>query len=392
MTSLSDLLERTAVFRGLDPTQRAALVPLFAERTFEPDAVMMREGERDPHVYILSSGRAEIVKATPDGAGAHVLKRIAPGESVGEMKLADDAAPLNSATVVARDRVVAWSLPLPALDSVAPAIRARLTANVAKILAERLRSNNETAVEAMQHELEQSRERVAAGIFAISLIAITSVYNLAVAGLKAANPATHPREAFLSPVFILTPCIPMIFLIRASHHPAREYGLRLTGWLRDTRDAVLYTLPVLGLVTVLKAVWIHVDPRLAGKPLFDPTAMFEDGRFDLRVYLLATLAYVIVCPAQEFFTRSGLQTALDWFLPRRDGRANWPAIVVSNLVFALAHTFIGFTFAVAAFLPGLFWGWLFDRQRSLVSVSISHAIVGVWSLQVLGVQPIIGGH
>jgi membrane protease YdiL (CAAX protease family) len=244
----------------------------------------------------------------------------------------------------------------------------------------------------MQRELDENRERVSAGIFAISLIAITSVYNLAVAALKAANPASLPPEAYVSPLFILTPCVPMVFLIRRSHHPARSYGLTIEGFPRAALDAVRFTIPVLAAITLFKAAWIRLDPSLATEPLFDTHAIFTDGRFDLRFYVLSIFIYVLVCPAQEFFTRSGLQTALHGFLPRTDGKPNWAAIVVSNLVFALAHTFIGFGFAVGAFVPGLFWGWLYDRQRSLPAVSLSHAIVGVYALQILGIQPIIGGH
>jgi membrane protease YdiL (CAAX protease family) len=308
------------------------------------------------------------------------------------MKLADEGAKINSATVVAKEPVVAYSLPIPVLERFVPAVRAKLTANVAKVLADRLRSNNETAAEAMQRELDENRERVASGILAVSLIAIIAIYNLAVAALRSVNPAALPGQAFVSPLFILTPCVPIVFLIRRSHHPAKHFGLTLEGFPRAARDAIRFTIPVLVVITLFKAAWTRLDPRLGNEPLFDTHAFFTDGRFDLRFYVLSIVIYALVCPAQEFFTRSGLQTALDGFLPRTDDQPNWAAIVVSNLVFALAHSYIGFGFAVGAFVPGLFWGWLYDRQRSLLTVSLSHAIVGVFALQVLGIQPIIGGH
>lgn len=392
--SIASLFERTSVFHGLDAAQRKVFAPLFTQRTYERGATIMKEDVTDPHLYVLGKGSADILKATLDGHEGHFLKTIVAGESVGEMKLADEDAGqhLNSASVVAKEHVIAWVLDIRDLEKVDPAIRRCLTANVAKVLADRLRNNNETAATAMQHELEQTRERVSAGVFAISLIAITSVYNLVVAGLKAANPASLPQEAFLSPMFILTPCIPIAYLIKKSHHPRKAYGLTLENWPRVIRDAVVYSVPVMLALIALKGVWITLDPKLHDERLFNTNAIFEDGRWSLGFYVLSMVIYALVCPAQEFFTRSGLHTALDRFLPRSDGRPNWSAIIVSNLVFALAHTFIGFGFAVAAFVPGLFWGWLYDRQRSLVGVTLSHALIGTFALQVLGVQPIIGGH
>lgn len=77
--------------------------------------------------------------------------------------------------------------------------------------------------------------------------------------------------------------------------------------------------------------------------------------------------------------------------PTVPGRTNWKAIVIANLLFASAHAYIGFWFCVFAFLPGLFWGWLFARQRSLVGVTVSHILVGLWAIFALGIHAVIGG-
>jgi membrane protease YdiL (CAAX protease family) len=39
--------------------------------------------------------------------------------------------------------------------------------------------------------------------------------------------------------------------------------------------------------------------------------------------------------------------------------------------------------ALTAFVAGLFWGWLYARQRSLVGVSISHVLLGFWAFEVV---------
>jgi membrane protease YdiL (CAAX protease family) len=51
----------------------------------------------------------------------------------------------------------------------------------------------------------------------------------------------------------------------------------------------------------------------------------------------------------------------------------------------MTHLHMSFLFATLAFLPGLFWGWLFSRRRNLVGVTLSHAVVGGYVFFILGV-------
>ena len=37
----------------------------------------------------------------------------------------------------------------------------------------------------------------------------------------------------------------------------------------------------------------------------------------------------------------------------------------------------------AAFAAGLFWGWLYARQRALAGVSVSHIVLGFWAFEVV---------
>jgi membrane protease YdiL (CAAX protease family) len=74
------------------------------------------------------------------------------------------------------------------------------------------------------------------------------------------------------------------------------------------------------------------------------------------------------------------------------GRVNWKAIVVSNLIFATAHTYLGLWFCLAVFLPGIFWGWMFAKQRSIIGVTVSHILVGIWGIFALGLTAMISKH
>ena len=128
--------------------------------------------------------------------------------------------------------------------------------------------------------------------------------------------------------------------------------------------------------------WSHV---------LDPTAVFAGRPFDWGFFALAMLLYAVHAPLQEFVVRAGLQGSVQHFLRVPPHRVDWKAIVISNLLFAAGHGLMGFWFSAASFVPGLFWGWMFAKQRSLIGVTISHIAVGWWALFALGLHAMIGG-
>ncbi|MBT4086605.1 MAG: CPBP family intramembrane metalloprotease, partial [Alphaproteobacteria bacterium] len=74
------------------------------------------------------------------------------------------------------------------------------------------------------------------------------------------------------------------------------------------------------------------------------------------------------------------------FLYGSEVRRATVAIIVSNFVFAAAHTHLNVGFALATFAGGLFFGWLFHRNRSIVGVTVAHFMIGGTALFVLGLE------
>jgi membrane protease YdiL (CAAX protease family) len=186
-------------------------------------------------------------------------------------------------------------------------------------------------------------------------------------------------------IFVVWAVIPVVLSLRRSPFPFESYGLTLRRAGPVAVQALLWTVPVLLLVLVFKLTLIRWLPSMAGQPLFNPTAVFGGRPFDLGFLAFALGLYVIHAPAQELVARAGLQGALQNLIPTRPGGINWRAILIANLLFAAAHAFIDFWFCLAAFMPGLFWGWMFARQRSIVGVTVSHIAVGIWANFVVGV-------
>jgi membrane protease YdiL (CAAX protease family) len=169
--------------------------------------------------------------------------------------------------------------------------------------------------------------------------------------------------------------------MRGSGYPLGEFGLGFRHLLGSLVEAAIFTLPVLALVTGMKgAVLLVTGNPQAAPPLEHPdvTARLTDPA------LLPTLAiYALSCFVQELVVRSAVQASLERFLV--GPRHKLYAILVAALLFSMTHLHMSFLFALMAFVPGLFWGWLFARRRNIVGVTLSHIAVGAYVFFVLGV-------
>jgi CRP-like cAMP-binding protein/membrane protease YdiL (CAAX protease family) len=389
--SSGDVLASAALFSGLSPEQLAGLARICQERRYGPGELILREGSTDPSVYIIADGRAELVKQSTLGDDPLRIGELRRGDVVGELQIVDPNP--SSASVRAVTAVTAVSIAVDVLARAPGLAEAHATVlqNVGTILARRLRDTTGNEADAHYRELAESRARVYAGRFIVLMFGMLASYQLALSALTLVPAALRPPDAILSFVFVLWTVGPVALALRRSPFTLRSYGLTLQNARSDALSAAILTTPLLAGLVLLKLALIRWAPGMADRPLFDPSAMFAGRPFDLGAFLLFAVLYGIHTPLQEFVARGGLQGTLQQLLPAAPGRTNWKAIVISNLLFASAHVYIGFWFCVAAFIPGLFWGWLFSRQRSLVGVIVSHLLVGFWGMFALGVHVIIGG-
>jgi CRP-like cAMP-binding protein len=357
----------------------AALRSVCREREFEKAAFLLREGAADPFVYILISGVAQVTKGFAQPLASLTapvgMSYLHPGDVIGELKIIDPQP--SSASVIAVTPVIAIEIDLASFESPElRAVQASLVKNVARILATRLRATTTEGADALRRELGESRAREHAGRFVALMFAMVATYQLALAGLVLIPGAARPPLTILSLVFVVWTLIPILLSLRRTPFALETYGLTTKRAGFVAAQALLWTLPLLLLIVALKHWW------LPAQPLFDPTALFHGQPFDRTAYLIFLLIYTIHAPAQELVARAGLQGALQNLRPTTG--INWQAIIIANLLFAAAHAFIDFWFCLGAFVPGLFWGWMFARQRSLVGVVVSHIVVGLWANFVVG--------
>jgi membrane protease YdiL (CAAX protease family) len=89
-----------------------------------------------------------------------------------------------------------------------------------------------------------------------------------------------------------------------------------------------------------------------------------------------------VTPLQELIVRGGLQGPLEVFLTEKNSTIK--AIIVSNLMFATVHLFLGMDIAILVFFAGLYFGWLYSRHHTLIGVILAHGILGTWATMIIG--------
>jgi CRP-like cAMP-binding protein len=384
------VLEGTRLFRGLTPEQLADIAAIWEKRVYQPGEHLLREGEPDDFVYVLVEGVVHLVKNTSFDSAPSRIGELRAGDTIGELKIVDRQP--STASVVAATKVTVVAIDLDVFDRHEALAEARAVVwrNVGQILAERLQRTSITGADAIHRELAESEARAYAGRVMLIMCGSLAVYQLVLAAVALVPAARRPPNTILSFALILWTAIPVLLGLRRSPFSLEAYGLTWRNGWRQAGQALAWTTPLLLVLLLVKIVLIHTVPAMSGRPVFDPAAVFDGRAPNWGFYALAILLYSVHSPIQEFVARAGLQGSLQLFLRVPRGRVSWKAILIANLVFASAHSYLGFWFCAAAFIPGLFWGWLFAWQGSLLGVTVSHIAVGLWGLFVLGLQGVHG--
>ncbi len=134
-----DLISRLSLFAELTDGERRALAAELSDAPYVAGDVISREGDVSDSLFILASGRVEILR---DGLGERkrLAEQIAPNH-FGEMGLLTGQA--RSATVIARDDVLCYRLEKRGFDAILKA-RPQIAEALSLVLAERQAANDAT--------------------------------------------------------------------------------------------------------------------------------------------------------------------------------------------------------------------------------------------------------
>lgn len=373
------LLGRCPIFRRCDAADLAVLASGATWREHADGSDLVREGELPQELLIIDSGQALVLKRGANG-DEHLINRVSAGESIGELALFDRVP--RSATVRAEGPLRTLVLPLADIVRLAeqrPSL-VRVLVDAGALVAERLRLAGATAAATADKALAEERMRAVMGRFTLLLMLAYTLYTW-VLGTAIKVKQTFGHSEFITVPAIFVCCAIMYAFVRISGYPARFFGLTTENWRQHAAEGLLFTLPLLAAALVLKLSLLAWVPSMHGLPLFQMFSPPQPGLPASGFNPGLALAYVFFAPFQELIYRGGVQGPLSHFLT---GRWRTPlAIVGANVIFSAAHLYVSPGLAVIAFVAGLFWGWLYARQGSLVGVSLSHMLLGFWAFEVL---------
>lgn len=96
---------------------------------------------------------------------------------------------------------------------------------------------------------------------------------------------------------------------------------------------------------------------------------------------IGLLLLFIIGPGEEIYWRGFIQNTFSNKLGENKGYA------IATLLYAGVHIITGnFMLVLAALVCGLFWGWMYKKERSLAPVIISHSL---WDLIIFVLFPIM---
>jgi CRP/FNR family transcriptional regulator, cyclic AMP receptor protein len=133
---------------GLAPEDLVLFSTFSTEQTYAEGAVIFREGDPGPLLYVVANGKVRISRRLP-GAGEEALAILEPGAIFGETSAFDPEQPLRSADAIAHEACTLLSLDrdvLERLRKTAPESGAALAAVLCREAARRVVDTSERLV------------------------------------------------------------------------------------------------------------------------------------------------------------------------------------------------------------------------------------------------------
>ncbi|MDR3477272.1 MAG: cyclic nucleotide-binding domain-containing protein [Gammaproteobacteria bacterium] len=383
--SVAAYLAKTEIFGELEVSDLLNIAELFHEESLPANANIIVQNDLASDMHILIDGQAEIVKYEENTTREHHISIIKEGDVLGELALLDDEKRSATARTLVPSKILSASI---------AQLRSAIDQNVqissvvyhylAKTLSSRLRHTNTEAVIALENHLKESQLRVITARYLVETIFVILLYVFSMQ-IVTALAKVAPNTTYVTvPILVLSGVI-CFYILKQCELPFNNFGFTVHGAKKVSIQAVIYTLPVLALILLIKLFAIKFIPAFAHEPLFNPSVdIHHPGYENLRQFVVIAIIYMAFIPLQEAICRGALQGALQYFLT--GPWKNVVAILLASLVFSLTHIALSNVLAAVTFPLSLFWGWMFLRQKNLVGVSVSHILVGLFSINLMGVH------
>jgi CRP-like cAMP-binding protein len=387
--------DQIPLFARLPKDRRDALDQHIKIRRFAAGERIFEEGEPNPgRLYIVLEGEASLcnrgMSFSSHKMADYEIAVRGKNEVFGAISFLDGEPFSSSALAKTPLTLAALDFSATSLPPASRKLRAWLVAELRRQLTGDLRLSIAGRLGSLQHEAEFARYKNAVGRIVVTTLSLLSFYTLLLSVLPQFMVALTVNFA-ISPFIIAMFAAVMGPVIVYSGFPLSFFGLQTANWKRALGFSVAVSLAFIAAGALLKWTLIHTTQTFSGLSLFG-VADVKVGMHEVMMsplYWVAVGLYLVLTPLQEFVARCCLQAPLHAFL---NGTETWRriwSILVSNLVFAAAHSHISFAFAIAAFIPGLFWGWIFARTNSLIAAAASHFMIGGAGIFLFGIEEVV---
>lgn len=346
--------------------------------------VFIREGDPSDSVFIIQHGEVEVIKKEASSNQWYPLARLKKGESVGEVSLLDNNP--RSASVRAAVDTILLEIKIDDLNRISSdeeTVISQIKGNLAREMGKRLRKTNETTVKTLHDQLAEAKARVAIGTIICWLLVGICCYVVVLKTISSI--ASSSASTTVVSVLILSAFGAMTFAAaKRSGYPLSTYGLTMERWKNALVESVLFSSYVLLLIVIGKWALVRFHPDMKGEMIF---GFINNLKMSGWAVIGDIALYAVFTPVQEFIARGGVQSSFQAFLTGKN--KNLYALLIANLMFSMTHLHLSTSFAALVFIPGLFWGWLYYRQRSLIGVCASHLLIGLFAYYVVGFQRLL---
>ena len=214
-------------------------------------------------------------------------------------------------------------------------------------------------------------------LFTLSIFFLTFLFSLDIIKYLSFNLLSKYREV-ISGVSIALFAIIIAYLVQTSNKPYTYFGIHLKNYKKHIIESLIFTFIVLITITLLKffAIYFHILPE--GKKLFEFKKLLTTRPWYGFIF------YCLIVPLQQFIIRSGFQVPLQALLNQKN-KSNIKTILLSTAAFGALHITFGIIITCIMLPIGFLWALLYDRQQGLIGVTVSHIILGLYSIIALNI-------
>lgn len=219
--------------------------------------------------------------------------------------------------------------------------------------------------------------------FLINIVVFLSCFTIFVPSLALLVKNVYPT--LITTPLVVIGSILVFARLRTLHLPLSVVGITKDNLKKTLLESLAISTFALLAIIILKTILIHTISGLSNEPLFNTEYARYYQKTGIKMsntmYAFSILFYAAHAVFQEIIARGSIQGVFTQILPEHK---KFYGIILASLVFASAHAYFGIGSVMVVFLPGLFWGWLFYRQKNIWGTILSHVMIGTVALKFIG--------